>query len=159
MASEFLKRVKPILEAGLDLTKITPARAEALVRELAKQGEVHRQEATAIVQMLVERGKQATEKMSDLARGEVADQLDRLIKQVDALEAQVAELATRLRAAEKTPAKKAPAKKAPAKKAPVKKAPVKKATAKKAPAATTPAKKAPAATTPVKKAPAKKSAS
>ena len=124
------------------------------MRELAKQGEVHRQEATAIVQMLVERGKQATEKMSDLARGEVADQLDRLIKQVDALEAQVAELATRLRAAEKTPAKKAPAKKAPAKKAPVKKA-----TAKKAPAATTPAKKAPAATTPVKKAPAKKSAS
>ena len=149
MASEFLKRVKPILEAGLDLTKITPARAEALVRELVKHGEVHRQEAAAIVQLLVERGRQATEKMTDRARGELADQIDRLIQQVAALEAQVAELATRLRAAETAPATKVSSKKASASKAP----------AKKVAASKPPAKKVAATKAPAKKAPAKKSAS
>lgn len=144
MASDLLKRLKPLIEAGLDLTKMTPARAEAIVRDLVKQGEVHRLEAASLVQTLVERGRQATEKIADHVRREVTTHLQPLTTRVEALEAQVAELAALVgqgaqaeRPATKAPARKAPVKKAgtktssSAKKAPAKKASATKAAAKK----------------------------
>ena len=141
MASDILKRLKPFIEAGLDLTKMTPARAEAIVRDLVKQGEVHRQEAASLVQMLVERGRQVTDRIAEHVRGEVAGHVAPLATRVEALEAQVAELSALVRAtasatpAERNaPAKKASAKKAPAKPTGTKKAPAEKAAAKKRPA-------------------------
>ena len=154
------KRLKPLLDAGIELAQLSPVRVEAIVRELVKQGEVRRHEASGLVQLLVERGRDAGEKAAETVRLEVARQLDRLVHQVALVEAQVSEISKRLRVPDEphsaaattvartpaaggvsrdpeapvAPAKKAPAKKAPAKKAPAKKAPAKKAPAKKAPA-------------------------
>jgi polyhydroxyalkanoate synthesis regulator phasin len=185
MARDVMKRLKPLLDAGLDLAQMTPARAEAIARDLVKQGEVRRHEAASVAQLLVDRGREAAAKVADLVRIEVTKQLDIVIGQVEMLEARVDELAGKVKqgttVALKTAgaaraaasnrfvwqpgdieitslAKKAPAKKAPAKKAPAKKAPAKKAPAKKAPAKKAPAKKAPAKTSGAKKAATRKPA-
>ena len=127
MASDLTKRLKPLLDAGIELAQFSPVRAEAIVRELVKQGEVRRHEAAGLVQLLVERGRDAGGKAAETVRLEVARQLDRLVHQVGLVEAQVSEISKRLRVHDEphaAPAKKAvPAKKAaPAKKAPAKKA-------------------------------------
>jgi len=183
MAPDVLKRLKPLFDAGLDLAQMTPARAEAIVKDLVKQGEVHRHEAAAVAQVLVDRGREAASKISDLVRIEVTKQLDVLIGQVELLESRVADLSARVKAkaaaagagaAAKSSVDMRPAPVAtpasppptapptapaadPAKKAPVKKAAAAKAPAKKAAAKKAPAKKAPAKKAAAAKAPAKKS--
>ena len=123
------------------MTQLTRARAEELVQELVKNGEVQRKEAQAKVDDLIERSRKSTEALLSLVHAEVSNQLSSLgIGGLDDLARQVASLLGRggspakKTAAKKAPAKKAPAKKAPAKKVAVKKAPAKKAAAKKAPA-------------------------
>jgi len=148
--------VKRYLDAGANFTELTQRRAEAIVKDLVKTGEVQAEQAQQAVQDLVDRSRRSTEKFLELVRHEVRAQiaslglvskkeLARLEKRIDSLKPKPA-------------AKKAPAKKTAAKKAPAKKAPAKKAVAKKAPAKKTAAKKAPAKKAPAKKAPAKKTA-
>jgi polyhydroxyalkanoate synthesis regulator phasin len=143
------------LDAGAALTQLTRARAEELVQELVKNGEVQRKEAQAKVDDLIERSRKSTEALLSLVHAEVSNQLSSLgIGGLDDLARQVASLLGRGGSpAKKSAAKKTTAKKAPAKKTAAKKAPAKKTAAKKAPAKKTAAKKAPA-----KKAAAKKSA-
>jgi len=148
------------IDAGVAFTNMTRKKAEALVSELVKNGDLQTDEARARVDELLERGRQGTEVIVAAVRSEVSRQLDAVgIANLEDLAAQVAALLGRSDSkAKKAPAKKAPAKKAAAKKAPAKKAPAKKAAAKKAPAKSAPAKKAPAKKTAAKKAPAKKAA-
>jgi len=153
--------VKRYLDAGANFTELTQRRAEAIVKDLVKTGEVQAEQAQQAVQDLVDRSRRSTEKFLELVRHEVRAQiaslglvskkeLARLEKRIDSLKPKPA---AKKAPAKKTAAKKAPAKKAPAKKAVAKKAPAKKTAAKKAPAKKAPAKKAVA-----KKAPAKKTA-
>jgi len=148
--------VKRYLDAGANFTELTQRRAEAIVKDLVKTGEVQAEQAQQAVQDLLDRSRRSTEKFLELVRHEVRAQvaslglaskkeLARLEKRIDTLRPKPA-------------AKKAPAKKAPAKKTAAKKAPAKKAAAKKAPAKKAPAKKAPAKKAAAKKAPAKKTA-
>jgi polyhydroxyalkanoate synthesis regulator phasin len=65
MASDLTKRLKPLLDAGIELAQLSPVRAEAIVRELVKQGEVRRHEAAGLVQLLVERGRDAGGKAAE----------------------------------------------------------------------------------------------
>lgn len=157
MAADFMKRLKPLLDAGVDLVQMSPSRAEAVVRELVRQGEVRRHEADALLTLLVQRGKGATGQMVDALRSEAGRQVERLIERVASLEQRVEALTTLLgrsagRSAggsspmtepsaaspKKTVAKKAASKKPPAKKTPAKKA----VSSKKPPAKKAPAKKA-----------------
>ena len=153
--------VKRYLDAGANFTELTQRRAEAIVKDLVKTGEVQAEQAQQAVQDLLDRSRRSTEKFLELVRHEVRAQiaslglvskkeLARLEKRIDSLKPKPA---AKKAPAKKTAAKKAPAKKAPAKKAVAKKAPAKKTAAKKAPAKKAPAKKAVA-----KKAPAKKTA-
>ena len=145
--------LKRYLDAGLALTALTQARAEALVKEWVKVGEVQADQARDTVQDLLERSRKNSERFLDTVRTEVRQQITSLglatQADLDRIEERIASVigvatAPAMKAA--TAAKKAPAKKAAAKK----KAPAKKAPAtKKSPAK----KKAPA-----KRAPAKKSA-
>jgi len=165
MAADLFKRVKPLLDAGIDLAQMNPAKAEAIVRELVQRGAVRSHEAAQVAQVLVERGREAAEHAAERARSELIKQLDRVLQRVEGLERQVAELQKRVAgtkeqrpasappAASPTPASPAgrtattsstSAKKAPAKKTAAKKNPAKKAVATKAPAKKTAAKKAPA---------------
>jgi polyhydroxyalkanoate synthesis regulator phasin len=178
MAQSNLKRY---LDAGMAFTAITQAKAEELVKDLVKAGEVQTENAQALVVELLDRSRKNTEELIDQVRREIAASaeslglatiadLARIEKLVETITGKAAKkaaapakAAAAPAAATPAPAKKAPAKKAPAKTA-AKKAPAKataaKAPAKKAPAKKAPAKKAPAkaatTATPAKKAPAKK---
>jgi polyhydroxyalkanoate synthesis regulator phasin len=143
------------IDAGAALTQLTRARAEELVQELVKNGEVQRKEAQSKVDDLIERSRNSTEALLSLVHAEVSNQLSSLgIGSLDDLARQVASFLGR------GPAKAAaPAKKTAAKKTAAKKTAAKKTAAKKAPAKKTAAKKTAAKKTAAKKAPAKKTGS
>ena len=144
--------LKRYLDAGMAFTALTQAKAEALVKDLVKTGEVQTEQAQAAVADLLDRSKKNTEAFIAIVRTEIADSAESLGLATIADIARIEKLVEKIRP--EAPAKQAAAKKAPAKKAAAKKAPAKKAAAKKAPAKKAAAKKAPA-----KKAAAKKSAS
>jgi polyhydroxyalkanoate synthesis regulator phasin len=154
--------VKRYLDAGANFTGLTQRRAEAIVRDLVKTGEVQAEQAQQAVQDLLDRSRRSTEKFLEVVRHEVRAQVASLglasKKELARLEKRIDVLVPRKAAAKKAPAKKSTAKKAAAKKAPAKKAAAKKAAPKKAAAKKAAAKKAPAKKAVAKKAPAKKAA-
>jgi polyhydroxyalkanoate synthesis regulator phasin len=156
--SNLLKRY---LDAGMAFTSMTQTKAEALVKDLVKTGEVQTEQAQAAISDLLERSRKNTEALFDQIRRDIADSAESLglatLGDISRLEGLIEAIRPGA-AAKPAPAKKAPAKKTPAKKAPAKKAPAKKAVAKKAPAKKAAAKKAAAKKAPAKKAPAKKAA-
>ena len=138
--------LKRYIDAGLSFTALTQSRAEALVKDLVKAGEVQADQARDAVAELVERSRKSSERLLETVRQEVRAQitalglvsqadLDRIERRISALLGTAAGPAKQATA---MATKKAPGPAAPAKK---KKAPAKKAAAKKKPA---PAKKAPA---------------
>jgi DNA-binding protein HU-beta len=155
--------LKKYLDAGMSFTALTQSKAEALVKDLVKTGEVQTEQAQAVVTDLLERSRKNTEALIDQIRKEIANSAESLglatIADVTRLEKLIAAVRPGSSATPAAPAKKAPAKKAAAKKAPAKKAPAKKAPAKKAAAKKAPAKKAAAKKAPAKKAAAKRTAS
>jgi heparin binding hemagglutinin HbhA len=135
--------LKRYLDAGMQFTAMTQQRAEAIVRDLVKAGEVQAEAAQAAVNDLVDRSRKNTERLLEQIRAEIQKQVAlaesrsrdvvaMLQAQIDELRAQLPLAAGGRPAKKKAAAKKAPAKKAAAKKAPAKKAPAKKAAAKKA---------------------------
>ncbi|MEA3077690.1 MAG: hypothetical protein QOF60_2598 [Actinomycetota bacterium] len=149
--------LKRYLDAGVAFTQLTRERAEAIVQDLVKNGEVQRKQAEQAIEQLVERSRKNTDDLVSIIRREVAAQLKNL-----GLE----DLAKRAGLSTAKPAPKATAKAkadsgATQTSAPVVPAPAaaKKQAAKKATAAKAPAKKAAAAPkkTAAKKTAAKKS--
>src|ERR1035437_1598098 len=133
------------LDAGIAFTQMTRSRAEELVQELVKSGEVQGKEARTKVEELIERSRKSSESLLSVVRDEVGNQLHSMgVSNIEDMAKQVASLLGRSSKAASGAARKSAAKKAPAKKAAAKKAPAKKAAAKKAPAKKAPAKKAPA---------------
>lgn len=119
--------LKKYLDAGLAFTQMTQQRAEAIVKDLVKAGEVQAEQATQRRNELIERSRENTEKVFESIRREVGDQVRALglatQKDIGALRKEIAAL----KKGSGAPAAKAATKKAPAKKAPVKKAAAKKA--------------------------------
>lgn len=148
--NDFLKKY---LDAGLAFTALTQARAEALVKDLVKAGEVQADQARDAVTDLLERSRKNTEKLVETVRHEVRaqitglglasqDDLDRLEARVvglfDSATAPLQKVAGKSGVELKAeapeaaaPVKRGAAKKAPAKKGAAKKAPAKKGAAKK----------------------------
>ncbi|HEY4375627.1 MAG TPA: hypothetical protein VGM93_00640 [Acidimicrobiales bacterium] len=114
--------LKRYLDAGAAYTQLTQTRAESIVKDLVKAGEVQAEQAQSAVADLVERSRKNTEKLLDQVRKEVRDQVGNLGL---ATKADIARLEKKISSLG-APAKKAPAKKAPAKKAVAKKAAPKK---------------------------------
>jgi polyhydroxyalkanoate synthesis regulator phasin len=137
--------LKRYLDAGMQFTQMTQQRAEAIVKDLVKAGEVQSEQAQTIVGDIVDRSHKNSERLLEQIRKEVRNQValaEFVTKDVvQRLQSQVEELRAQLPGAR--PVKKAPVKKAAAKKAPAKKAAVKKAVARKAVARKAPAKRAP----------------
>ena len=134
--------IKRYVDAAVSFTAITQARAEALVKELVKAGEVQADQARDAVSDLLERSRKSSENLLDTVRTEVRQQITNLglasQADLDRIEQRISSLLDTVTG----PAKKAaaPAKKAAKKSttAAKKKAPAKRAAAKK----TTTAKKA-----------------
>lgn len=121
--SELLKRY---LDAGMQFTQMTQRRAESIVRDLVKAGEIQAEQTQAVVTDLVDRSRRNTEKFVEQVRAEIRQQLKtlgvatkddiaRLERRIDEVRRSSAGTATRS-AAKKSTAKKSTAKKAAAKK-------------------------------------------
>jgi polyhydroxyalkanoate synthesis regulator phasin len=114
------------LEAGMEFTQLTQRRAEALVRDLVKSGEVQAEQAQAMVAELVERSRKNSDRLLEQVRAEIRkqfkalgvatkDDIARLERRINDVKA--AGTSTRKATARKTTAKKTTAKKTTAKKA------------------------------------------
>jgi len=124
--------VRKYLDAGVSYAQVTREKAEEIVNDLVKAGEVRADEAQAAVKDLVERSRKSSEALTERVRAEVKEQMaevkEQLAKVQPASQADVDALAKRVAAVEKKA--KAPAKKAPAKKASARKPAAKKSAAK-----------------------------
>jgi polyhydroxyalkanoate synthesis regulator phasin len=131
---------RQFLDAGMQFTQLTQRRAEALVKDLVKSGEIQAEQAQATVAEFVDRSRDNTEKFFEQVRAEIRQQLKVIGV---ATKADLAKVESKIGATKRAPtATKAPAKKTTAKKPTAKKATAKKATAKKTTARKAPAKKA-----------------
>jgi polyhydroxyalkanoate synthesis regulator phasin len=137
--------LKRYIDTGLAFTALTQQRAEALVKDLVKAGEVQADQAREAVADLVDRSRKNSEKLLETVRREVKQQITSLglvsKADLDKAEARISKLVSTASKPVRTAAAKAPSvrkatpAKAPAKKAAAKKAPAKKTTAAKKPAA------------------------
>lgn len=67
--------LKRYLDAGLAFTQLTRERAEAIVQDLVKAGDVRRKEAEQQIEQLMDRSRKNTEDLLGIIRKEVAEQL------------------------------------------------------------------------------------
>jgi len=123
-----LDAIRKYLEAGMAFTQTTRAKAEEVVSNLVRSGELQTEQTQQQVQELMDRSRENTDRVVKAVRGEVMSQLSTLGL---ATKADLAKLERKVDAMRKAPAKTA-AKKSTAKKSTAKKAPAKKAAAKKA---------------------------
>ena len=112
--------IKRYLDAGMAFTQMTQSRAEAIVKDLVKAGEVQAQRTEELVNQLVERSRKNTDRLLEVVRKEVRDQIAGLGL---ATKDDISRLEKKLAATPKKPAtsKKATSKKATSKKSASKK--------------------------------------
>ena len=67
--------IKKLLEAGLAFTQLTQTKAEELVGELVKLGQVQADDVTKRVESLMAESRDNVSRLVDLVRNEVASQL------------------------------------------------------------------------------------
>jgi polyhydroxyalkanoate synthesis regulator phasin len=146
--------LKRLLDAGMTFAAMTQARAEDLVRDLVRAGEVQAEQAQTIIDELVDRSRRNSERLIDAVRAEIRQQMASLglatKSDVERLERRIADVSA-ARGSRKATSRKAPARKATkttkaAAKAGARKAGARKAGARKARAKKAGAKKATKAT-------------
>ena len=130
--------LKRYLDAGIAFTAMTRARAEGIVKELVRAGEIQREQVQTQVDDLVQRSRHNTDQLRSLVRKEIESQFSLLGL---ATKRDLAALERRLTERFALATKRAPAKKAAtsAKKSSVKKGSAKKAAATESPATGSPA--------------------
>lgn len=121
--------VRRYLEAGAELGQMTRARAESIIRELVRAGDVQREQAQERIDELVEWGRRNREQLAQMIRREINSQLSSMGVATKADLAALERKLTRGQGAAKAPAKTAKAK--AAKKATTKKTATKKTATKK----------------------------
>src|SRR5262245_8019281 len=155
--------LKRLLDAGMTFTAMTQARAEDLIRDLVRAGEVQAEQARSVIDELVDRSRRNSERLIDAVRAEIRQQMASLglatRSDVERLERRIADVSA-ARGTRKATTKKASARKATkvARKSGGRASTAKKATARKAGAAKTGAKTSGAKTSGAKKTGAKKTA-
>jgi polyhydroxyalkanoate synthesis regulator phasin len=109
--------IKRFLDAGVQFTEMTQSRAEAIVKDLVKAGEVQAEQAQKFVDDLVARSRKNSERLREAVRKEVQNQVSNLGL---ATKEDIARIEKKIAASAK-PAKKATKKKKAAKKKATKK--------------------------------------
>jgi polyhydroxyalkanoate synthesis regulator phasin len=106
---------KRYLDAGMEFSQLTRTRAESIVKELIKAGEVQREQRQQRIEELLDRSRKNTEELVSAVRKELSQQLGSLgfatKGDLAKLEKKVDALAKGGAAAKKSPAKKAAASK------------------------------------------------
>ena len=85
--------LKRLIDAGMSFTQMSQSRAESIVNDLVKQGEVRKKEAQKSIDSLVQRGKESSERLIALIQHEVGLQVGKVSSQVEALEHRIEDLA------------------------------------------------------------------
>jgi polyhydroxyalkanoate synthesis regulator phasin len=102
---------KRYLDAGMEFSQMTRARAESIVKELIRAGEVQREQRQQRIEELLDRSRKNTEDLVSAVRKELSQQLSSLGVATKAdlkkLEAKVDALAKSGGAKKTAPAKKA----------------------------------------------------
>jgi polyhydroxyalkanoate synthesis regulator phasin len=111
-----------LLDSGLAFTQMTQERAEAIVRDLVRAGEIQSEQTTRFVQEILEQSRQNTERLLEIVRREIQEQVAALgladRDEVQGLRDAVNRLRSRVQPAKRTATKKASgARKTAAKKA------------------------------------------
>lgn len=92
--------LRRLLDAGMTFTAMTQARAEALIRDLVRAGEVQAEQAQSVVDELVERSRRNSERLIDAVRTEIRAQMSSLglatTADVERLEQRVRDLQERV---------------------------------------------------------------
>jgi polyhydroxyalkanoate synthesis regulator phasin len=91
------KPIKSYVEAGAHFTEMTKQQAEAFVKSLAKSGDMRRRDAEQLLQMMVSRGRETTDRMTALVQSEVARQLKALSERFDDVEGRLESLAASIK--------------------------------------------------------------
>jgi polyhydroxyalkanoate synthesis regulator phasin len=91
------KPIKSYVEAGAHFTEMTKQQAEAFVKTLAKSGDMRRRDAEQLLQMMVSRGRETTDRMTALVQSEVAKQLKALSERFDDVEGRLESLASSIK--------------------------------------------------------------
>ncbi|MGI8684924.1 MAG: phasin family protein [Acidimicrobiales bacterium] len=85
--------LRKYVEAGIAFTQLTKAKAESIVRELVKAGDVQREQAQDRVEELLDRSRKSTDGLVGLVRREIEKQLSSMgfatRDEVDKLEARL----------------------------------------------------------------------
>jgi polyhydroxyalkanoate synthesis regulator phasin len=101
---------KRYLDAGMEFSQMTRSRAESIVKELIRAGEVQREQRQQRVEELLDRSRKTTEELVNTVRKELSSQLSSLgvatKDDLRKLEAKVDALAKSAGAAKKAPAAK-----------------------------------------------------
>jgi polyhydroxyalkanoate synthesis regulator phasin len=139
--------LKRLLDAGMTFTAMTQARAEDLIRDLVRAGEVQAEQAQSVIDELVDRSRRNSERLIDAVRAEIRQQMAGLglatKSDVERLERQIADVSG-ARGSRKATTKKASARKATKATKATRKSGGRTAAAKKTGAKKTGAKKSPA---------------
>lgn len=69
---------RQLLEAGMQVTEVTRAQAQRIVKQLVQEGQVAEERAKNYVDELVSRSRKRTEELTKLVRREIADQASAL---------------------------------------------------------------------------------
>ena len=64
-----------LLDSGVAFTQMTQERAEAIVRDLVRAGEIQSEQTTRFVQEILEQSRQNTERLLETIRNEISAQL------------------------------------------------------------------------------------
>ena len=67
--------LKRLLDAGMTFTAMTQARAEDLIRDLVRAGEVQAEQAQSVIDELVDRSRRNSERLIDAVRTEIRQQM------------------------------------------------------------------------------------
>src|SRR5690349_14200315 len=106
--------LKRYIDAGLAFTALTQARAEELVKELVKIGEVQADQAREVVSELLDRSRKNSERLLETVRTEVRQQITSLglatQDDLDRIEDRIASVIGTVTSTATAPAKKAASK-------------------------------------------------
>jgi polyhydroxyalkanoate synthesis regulator phasin len=89
--------IKSYVEAGAQFTEMSRQQAEAVVKRLVKSGDLRRRDTEHMVQSMLSRGRETTDRISALVQTEVAKQLKTLSARFEDVEGRLESLAASIR--------------------------------------------------------------
>jgi polyhydroxyalkanoate synthesis regulator phasin len=89
--------LKSYIEAGTQFTEMPRQQAEAFVKGLVKSGDIRRRDAEELLQTLLARGRETSDRVAGLVQAEVAKQVQALSERFDDIEGRLEALTASFR--------------------------------------------------------------